>query len=84
MAFLRSKNYIKNNKVFDIEVKTIENYTFFLYKFVKENLITEVEYNFTYVEIKVTSEDIKNGRAKSLENVLEIVRSIINEKCNTD
>ena len=78
------KNYIKNNKVFDIEVKTIENYTFFLYKFVNEDLITEVEYNFPYVEIKVTSEDIKNGRAKSLENALEIVRSKTNKKCNTD
>lgn len=44
----------------------------------------EVEYNFPYVEIKVTSEDIKNGRAKSLENALEIVRSKINEKCNTN
>ena len=32
----------------------------------------------------VTSENIKNGRAKSLENALEIVRSKINEKCNTN
>lgn len=36
------------------------------------------------MEIKVTSEDIKNGRAKSLENALEIVRSKTNKKCNTD
>ena len=37
-----------------------------------------------HVEIKITLEDIKNGRAKALERALEIVRSKINEKCNTN